>query len=1011
MVEPGSIIVGGVRIAASVVQRWATQAGTLDSLIGLLDRRFGADTGLSLTQLQTWQRDQSFINAVFVFDQTGDWDESKAGIEGSVLGLTAEDPAKPTTTERALADEVVNAIRDLVTYAKRGDEVTRFEAEVTRAELGTARVHVLSTDWAPDRSQGMVEELAKSFPEEAVQLQQTLGDADVAAIVRGLVDDPPAWVREASGLLVETLAAVGEGTGQWEVALCASEEAAERAGGDRVRSLVRASIAAYLAGKPEQSEALFERAKGLEPEHPSVLFREARLEEDGEKRLSILERVEAANNSQRASLHAERAEAFGMLGRYDDAERDVAEGKELGVDLFRLEEVEAELAIRRNTPAWLHGERVDVPSLLRAADVLVKRRDEHRELRAFQGSVSFITRAVDAYLRADRTVEAASLLEPRALLEAELAAPLAREQLAEAALNAQRPDLVDQLLPEGRVPGEVARLMRATAVVQAGPEDAVREVLPVLDGLVDGALARHAALPRLISAVEYGADWSGAAENALRDSEPVLTALLKAKHLARIEQWSEAERQLLPYYDEPRVQHQLLGIALDEGDQTKVVRRAEDLLGRSPDFALRLDIARGLIRVGRLDLGTDELRRLAGDVEAPGHLRAVAYQGLTRFALESEHHARVAELTLGWLEVAADDTTPAWLHAQALLRLGRFADADAFLVDRQLEAQTLQEAQLAARIYALSRLAVEALTLIVKLADAQSQPDEDLEMMAVTVALQAGGLSERVNPTRFLEQFPDTTLMQAIPAPETEAEIRAFVEHLAGGRGEVTSEAEAGVFEAGSTPVAALAFAAGKQVGEVWGRMNRLPVAYADKVLCDLEVADALGALAVGAVWDPASVFMAGGLAGDIPARIRQALPKSVVAQSVLDDLVAEVPTVQRGEERMELGLDRSGQPAVTTWTEDAIRGDERRASGMLDLAREMQVEPDAPPEDDGPEAEFMREHELAGPLRTYGATFAVARRAGLAVFSDDRFCSPSGSAIGPAGFRHARVARSDGAA
>jgi tetratricopeptide (TPR) repeat protein len=135
---------------------------------------------------------------------------------------------------------------------------------------------------------------------------------------------------------VETLAAVAEGTGQWEVALRASEEAAERAGGDRVRSLVRASIAAYLAGKPEEGEALFERAKGIEPDHPSVLFREARLAEDGETRLSILERVEPANDSQRASLHAERAEAFGMLGRYDEAERDVAEGKEIGVDLFGL---------------------------------------------------------------------------------------------------------------------------------------------------------------------------------------------------------------------------------------------------------------------------------------------------------------------------------------------------------------------------------------------------------------------------------------------------------------------------------------------------------------------------------------------------------------------------------------------------------------------------------------------------------------------------------------------------
>lgn len=504
------------------------------------------------------------------------------------------------------------------------------------------------------------------------------------------------------------------------------------------------------------------------------------------------------------------------------------------------------------------------------------------------------------------------------------------------------------------------------------------------------SLPFQAAIPRLIAAVEYGAEWSEAAEGVVAEKEPVLAAVFKAKFLARDKKWGDAERELVPYYDEPRVQHQLLGIALEEGDPEKIARRAQDLLDRAPDYSVRLDSARALLRAEIRGPATTELQRLAGDAQAPGLVRGMAYQDLTGLALEAERHAQVAELSESWLALAPEDRLPAWLHVQALLRLGRFEDADAFLTEYELTPESLPQAQLTARIFSLSRPPLEALRLIVELANAQAEPDEDLEMLAVIVALQVGAemsqeLAERMNPQRFLELFPETTLMQAIPAPETEEEIRDFVQRLAGDRRDVIEQAETGVFESGDAPVAALAFAASRQVVQLWGRLGRLPIDFGDKTLRDLETADALRALAVGAVWDSAAIFVTGLLPDDVRARVVQALPKSVVPQTVLDDCVVHTTDFRGGDERAELGLDGAGEPLMTTWTEEAVRADERRAEEMLARARDMDVEPDAPPDDEGPEARFIREEELAPQLRAYGASFAVARRCRLPIFSDDR--------------------------
>ena len=133
--------------------------------------------------------------------------------------------------------------------------------------------------------------------------------------------------------------------------------------------------------------------------------------------------------------------------------------------------------------------------------------------------------------------------------------------------------------------------------------------------------------------------------------------MFKARFYARDKRWGDAERELVPYYEEPRVQHQLLGIALEEGDPEKTARRAQDLLDRAPDYSVRLDSARALLRAEIPGPATAELQRLAADAHAPAPVRGMAYLDLTRLALEAHRHAQVAELSDSWLAVAPDEPT------------------------------------------------------------------------------------------------------------------------------------------------------------------------------------------------------------------------------------------------------------------------------------------------------------------------------------------------------------------
>ena len=980
----------GLEIARFVRAIYTADGGELDRLLELLDRRFGDTTGLSLTELQRWRDDDAFRDALGAISYTGDWDSHRDALRQSVLRLIAEKPASPAEHEARLADEVVTAIEELLSQAKRGDAVTRFEARKTRVAIERVSAKPLRTDWVPERAQDFFIELSEQRSDEALQLQEALNGKSPADVVPGLIRRPPPWVETSSGLLYETLAALAEGSGNWTEAIAAWGEAANRSGSDRARALTRASAASYISGS-EDGATLLNEAEAVDPAHPHVILARARHEPDPERRLALLEAVVPRKPRHEAAQAAARAEAQIELRHFDDARESLELAAELGVDDLRQKDLQADLDVEENRSRWLHGEEVDVGALLASAETYLMLRDQHRELHAFRGSVSYSWKASDALIGAGELERARQVLDPSRLLDEELEAPDTRCLYAEPLIKLGDAEKALTLLSDAEADDRRTRLLRATAQIQAADDDQLAGALQVLDeeiGLEDFALV--AALSRLLAALYRGADWSDQAERVLRTGDSVLVDLVKARWLGKNERWAEAERLLDAAGAEPRISSALLELALDQEDETRIKARANEILAGEADHAIRLSAARALRYIGDWTEAARALNGLREAEQTPTPVRIAALAELCQLASDAGRFREVLDLTEQWRDIDADDPRPAWGRAQALQRLGRFEDAATLLEGQGLTPATLAEAQMAVRIWGLGRPGEAGVRKIIDIADAQQPPDEDVEAIALFTVLASpeglpGEIHERVNATRFVAAFPNTTLVQALPAPETEDEIRSFITELTRDRAEAIAWAQRAVFEEGNSPTAVLALAAGRQVGELWRQLGRLPTGFGDPALDELERSDAAAALSIGAVWDPSSLAVATALGPHFVALARRTLRRSALPQSSLDDLLAEAAPPAGGGERTLVGSDLAGEPWVRVVSRTDVEHEDRHRAAMTELARELEIEPDAPPDDRGPEAELFRDHTLEIQLRSFVATGAVARRLTLPVFSDDR--------------------------
>jgi len=276
-----------------------------------------------------------------------------------------------------------------------------------------------------------------------------------------------------------------------------------------------------------------------------VLIADAREEEDAERRFAAVARIQPRETRQEAMVRAESAAALTELERFDEAEEEARLAREAAPDFGRAREVSASLVVARSRRAWLAGQAVDREALLKAGEELIALRDEHRELKAFGGSVSFLVAAADAYWLADTPEETARLLAPDELLAEELELPQARQLLGEAAIRVGHPAYALAILPESEVTGDVDRLIRAAAASFVGDREALEEAIQVLDGIVSGGgpLATFAARQRLLVAADRSQGWSDTAETLLSKDDLVLAAVFKARWLASGGLFDDAEKR------------------------------------------------------------------------------------------------------------------------------------------------------------------------------------------------------------------------------------------------------------------------------------------------------------------------------------------------------------------------------------------------------------------------------------------------------------------------------------
>jgi hypothetical protein len=145
-------------------------------------------------------------------------------------------------------------------------------------------------------------------------------------------------------------------------------------------------------------------------------------------------------------------------------------------------------------------------------------------------------------------------------------------------------------------------------------------------------------------------------------------------------------------------------------------------------------------------------------------------------------------------------------------------------------------------------------------------------------------------------------------------------------------------------------------------------------------------------VWDASALYVVGGLGEGAVEAVFSALPGSVLPQSTLDDVIGwgDGPTPNVEGEQTILGWDAETQsPHITVIPADEVERQRASARGIRDLAHRLLPVADRDSTNPGKFDELLeldRAHEVSPAFMSWPATFAVAARRGLSIFSDDRY-------------------------
>jgi tetratricopeptide (TPR) repeat protein len=926
-----------------------------------------------------------------------------------------------------LAVLVVGSIEKNLARAKRTDrEAMMLEAGRTRrqidelkdqladvgsvgpAEPPTARsLRIAAAIVELPPSQGdIVQKLVAVDPDGAVSIQEALS-AGGAERIANAIDGNASWLEEGSAEVWEAAGRLAESIGRLPQAQRAYECAAEHPGvADGARQLVRASHAAEIQGDPERGSELLEAARAADPQNPAVLLREARQTTDPDKTLERLDAIVPTDDDQAASIEIARVEALIHKREFERARESLARVRNLQADQRGSDELEAGLVISEAQVGLPDDLGIPPGPLVDAGQTLLKLASEMREQERWDGVAILTGRAILAFALADSSREASRLLDEALADEQLLKTVEARRLFATGALLLHRPDDVLALVPASG--DETDRLDRVAAHVMSGDPERCAGAVPELTELMNAGgteSSRAAYLLLCASTNNPEVPWDPSAEVTVASEQPWTATMLKAFRLAAVGDFDGAEAHVRPHSDNPTALRYLVHLASRREEHDKALRLSESLVERTGAASDRLQHAAILARNGEQDKAIDRLLALARDPAASSDDRGTAFSRAGNLLQEAERFPELEALGLEWAAFDGANDNPRWIAILAMAMRFRHSDALAKWRDfGEPEAHSLPRARLLGEVFTLAAKPRDALEMLVKLSDRFERPEEmEAAIISGSIRLESTSqdlpddLAQRIRETfeTFPERFPDSTAFTAIavdlenPASSLLAAFGPQLEERAQRSDEAASQVRAG-----TTAVALLASAAGRSIGETLFLLPALPLAFPTDQF-DRDGADAVVAYEAGAaVWDATAIFVVGALGGDIEHTVRSVLPSSGVVRATVHDVARDLVASGDGE-RGEISV-VDGALAFGTWSESDREANIRRATEMQRLATELSVLPlAAAGHDDDALLQIADRDDAPTSIRSWAGTLAVARREGLAVFSDDRVVRQSARELG----------------
>jgi hypothetical protein len=293
----------------------------------------------------------------------------------------------------------------------------------------------------------------------------------------------------------------------------------------------------------------------------------------------------------------------------------------------------------------------DWRALCGAAEAFLELRAELLGLERFTEAVGMAARAAESYVLAGEVGRAADVLAEVTPDELAASEEEARLHLAQAAVRT-RPDLVPEFVPP-EPSSERARLVRAWAATETGPDQALTGAIRELEALIasqDEAVRAQAAVARLSASARIAEiSWSEAAEAVLTELDDEVAPVLKAQHLMGIGDSTGAEDILLDNQENPQAVDLLVELAEAAEDWNGAASLLEAVLENAPTAPRRLHYAEVLLKADRRDDALEVLAALRVDSAVPTALRAEAYALSAQQAWDASDFATAARLSSDWL--------------------------------------------------------------------------------------------------------------------------------------------------------------------------------------------------------------------------------------------------------------------------------------------------------------------------------------------------------------------------